>query len=184
MIAVVLPCAAVGAAAILLLGSNGKSNDHRTSLAAATVGAHAATSATNTSTATVPTTPQETPRAAQAAVVALLRRYQTDYSAHDVAGLTSAFSSGVVRHGLSASGCAVSKGRAAVLSAYESQFAAGSGTYRLIGLTPQDIELRGSTEAYVNSHYQISPGGSGSVSFTLTREGQEWKITQIYATCA
>ncbi|HXN40033.1 MAG TPA: hypothetical protein VN892_18530 [Solirubrobacteraceae bacterium] len=184
MIAVVLLCAAVGASAILLLGGKGKSDHRRTSQAAATLGSHAATSTTNTNTSTVPTTPQETPHEAQAAVVALLGQYQTEYSDHDIAGLSSAFSAGVVRHGLTASGCTVSKGRAAVLSAYESQFAEGSGTYRLIGLTPQHVELRGSSEAYVNSHYQISPGGSGSVSFTLIHEGQEWKIKQVYATCA
>jgi hypothetical protein len=182
MVAVVLVCAAVGAAAILLFGSNGKSGRYRTSQTAAAVGSHAATSTTNTNT--VPTTPQETPSAAQAAVVALLGRYQTDYSDHDLAALSSAFSAGVVRRGLAASGCTVSKGRAAVLSAYESQFGEGSGRYRLIGLTPPHVELRGSSEAYVDSRYQISPGGSGSVSFTLTREGQEWKIKQIYATCA
>jgi hypothetical protein len=182
MVAIVLVCAAIGAAAILLLGSNGKSDRYRTSQAAAAVGSHAAISTTNTNT--VPTTPQETPPAAQAAVVTLLGRYQTDYSDHDLAALSSTFSAGVVRRGLAASGCTVSKGRAAVLSAYESQFAEGSGRYRLIGLTPPHIELRGSSEAYVDSRYQISPGGSGSVSFTLTREGQEWKIKQIYATCA
>jgi hypothetical protein len=183
MIAVVLLCAGVGAAAILLLDGKGKPSHHRTSQAAATAGSHAATSTTNTNTATVPTTPQETSPAAQAAVVVLLGRYQMDYSDHDIAGLSSVFSAGVVRHGLAASGCTVSKGRAAVLSAYRSQFAEGSGTYRLIGLTPQHVELRGSNESYVSSHYQISPGGSGPVSFTLIHEGQEWKIKQVYATC-
>jgi hypothetical protein len=183
MAAVALLCAAIGAAAILLLGGKSKSDHRQTSLEAATAGSHAATSAADTSATTAPTTSQEPAPMAQAAVLTLLGRYQADYSAHDVAGLSSAFSSGVVRRGLTAKGCAVSKGRAAVLSAYGSQFAAGSGTYRLIGLTPRDVELRGSSEAYVNSHYQISPGGSGSVSFTLTREGQEWKIRKIYATC-
>jgi Double zinc ribbon len=184
VIAVVLLCAAVGAGAILLLGGKRKPDHRRTSQTTATVGSHAATSTTNTNIATVPTTPQETPPAAETAVVALLGRYQTDYSAHDIAGLSSAFSADVMRRGLAASGCTVSKGRAAVVSAYESQFAEGSGTYRLIGLTPQHVELRGSSNAYVNVHYQISPGGSGSVSFTLIRERQEWKIKQVYATCA
>jgi hypothetical protein len=184
VIAVVLLCAGIGAAAILLLGGRGRSDHQRTSKATGIPGSHAATSTTNTNIATVPATPQETPPAAQAAVVALLGRYQTDYSDHDITGLASAFSAGVVRHGLAASGCTVSKGRAAVLSAYESQFAEGSGSYRLIGLTPQHVALRGSSEAYVSVHYRISPGGSGSVSFTLTREGQQWKIKEVYATCA
>lgn len=183
MIAIVLLCTAVGVTAILLLGGNGKSDRRRTGQAATTAGSYVGTSTTNANTATVPT-PQETLPAAQAAVVALLGRYQTDYSDHDIAGLSSAFSAGVVRHGLAASGCTVSKGRAAVLSAYRSQFAEGSGTYRLIGLTRQHVELRGSGEAYVSSHYRISPGGSGPVSFTLIHEGHEWKIEQIHATCA
>jgi hypothetical protein len=116
-------------------------------------------------------------------IMSLLGNYQTAYSAHDVNGLAQIFTAGVVRHGLAATGCAVSRGQHAVLANYASQFEQGSGTYRLVDLTAGDIKLRGTDRAHVNANYEITPGGTGYVNFTFAALDGRWKISQVYATC-
>lgn len=178
IVAVVVLVAALGAGAALLLSRN--TSTHHRSADHTSASAEAPTDESST----VPVANEAAAATSQAAVMALLASYQTAYSNHDAAGLSQLFAPGVVRHGLTASGCRTSTGRAAVLADYESQFADGSGTYHLVGLTTSDVELRGTDAAHVNSHYKITPGGSGYVSFTFAREGNEWKMSQVYATCS
>ncbi len=118
------------------------------------------------------------------AVVGVLDAYQRDYTNHSTSGLGSIFSEKIKRHGLSGSGCSVVEGRQPVLEDYEQQFNAGTGTYTLIGLSPSQVQLSGPSDAEVHSHYEISPGGSGFVNFKLAGNGNEWKISEVYATCA
>ena len=184
---VVLVAALGGAAALLINHKSAHARSTRASVSKPAAGGHTqpiqngAASTESSSAAPAGGADEAT---AQSSLLALLSTYQTAYSNHDIQGVSRLLTPGVVRHGLTASGCTSSHGRAAVLADYESQFAAGSGTYRLVGLTASKIELRGAEAAHLNGHYQITPGGSGHVSFTFAREGTEWKISQVYATCA
>lgn len=117
------------------------------------------------------------------AVVGVLDAYQSDYTNHSASGLGSIFTEKVKRHGLSGSGCSVVEGRQPVLEVYEQQFNEGTGTYTLVGLAPNQVQLSGPDSAEVHSHYEISPGGSGFVNFKLAANGNEWKISEVYATC-
>jgi hypothetical protein len=118
------------------------------------------------------------------AIVGVLDAYQRDYSSHSVSGLSNIFTEKVKRHGLSGSGCSIVEGRQPVLEDYEQQFNAGTGTYTLVGLGANQVQLNGPSAAEVHSHYEISPGGSGFVNFKLAANGSEWKISEVYATCA
>lgn len=118
------------------------------------------------------------------AIVGVLNEYQRDYSSHSVSGLSNIFTAKIKRHGLSGSGCSVVEGRQSVLEDYEQQFNAGSGTYTLVGFGANQVQLNGPSMAEVHSHYEISPGGSGFVNFKLAANGNEWKISEVYATCA
>ena len=139
------------------------------------------TGTTTTRTATTKTTPVN-PAAAKLAVVAVLDRYQTAYSDHNVAGLSALFATTVTRRGLAAGGCTVSRGRTAVLADYQSQFSEGTGPYTLVGLSPAQVEVAGTT-ATVNATYSISGGSTGSVAFTLSHAPAGWQISKVYATC-
>jgi hypothetical protein len=118
------------------------------------------------------------------AIVGVLNAYQHDYTNHSVSSLSSIFTENIKRHGLSGSGCSVVEGRQPVLEDYEQQFNAGTGTYTLVGLAPNQVRLSGRDSAEVRSHYEISPGGSGFVNFKLAANGNQWKISEVYATCA
>ena len=118
------------------------------------------------------------------AVAGVLNAYQRDYTSHSASGLGSIFTEKIKRHGLSGSGCSVVEGRQPVLEDYEQQFNDGTGTYTLIGLSPNQVQLSGPDNAEVHSHYEISPGGAGFVNFKLAASGNEWKISEVYATCA
>jgi len=118
------------------------------------------------------------------AIVGVLNEYQRFYSEHNTSGLGSIFTDGIKRHGLSGSGCSVVEGRQPVLEDYEQQFEAGSGTYTLVGLSPNQVRLHGPSSASVHSHYEIAPGGSGFVNFRLSGGGPNWRISEVYATCA
>jgi hypothetical protein len=118
------------------------------------------------------------------AVVGVLDAYQRDYTNHSTPGLGSIFSEKIKRHGLSGSGCSVVEGRQPVLEDYEQQFNDGTGAYTLIGLSSRQVQLSGPDNAEVHSHYEISPGGAGFVNFKLAASGNEWKISEVYATCA
>ena len=118
------------------------------------------------------------------AVVGVLNEYQRDYSSHSTSGLGGIFAENIKRHGLSGSGCSVVEGRQPVLEDYEQQFEAGTGTYTLIRLSPGQVRLNGPSNAEVHSHYEISSGGSGFINFKLAANGAEWKISEVYATCA
>jgi Prokaryotic RING finger family 1 len=118
------------------------------------------------------------------AVVGVLDAYQRDYTSHSASGLGSIFTEKIKRHGLSGSGCSVVEGRQPVLEDYEQQFNDGTGTYTLIGLSSSQVQLSGPDNAEVHSHYEISPGGAGFVNFKLAASGNEWKISEVYATCA
>jgi Prokaryotic RING finger family 1 len=118
------------------------------------------------------------------AVVGVLDAYQRDYTNHSASELGSIFAEKIKRHGLSGSGCSVVEGRQPVLEDYEQQFNDGTGTYTLVGLAPNQVQLSGPDNAEVHSHYEISPGGSGFVNFKLAASGSEWKISEVYATCA
>lgn len=117
------------------------------------------------------------------AIAGVLGSYQTDYSNHNLSGLGSIFAEGIKRHGLAANGCSEVQGKQAVLEDYEQQFNEGSGTYTLIGFSPNQVQLHGPNNAEVHSHYEISPGGAGFVNFKFATAGPEWKISEVYATC-
>jgi hypothetical protein len=121
---------------------------------------------------------------ARQAIMGILDGYQRDYSTHNLGGLSEIFSPQIKRHGLAAGGCSVVEGRSAVLSAYASQFAQGTGEYTLLGISASQIELKGSARAHLNANYRISPGGTGFVDFDFADEDGSWKVTQVYATCA
>lgn len=132
---------------------------------------------------TGPMTSTETQQKREA-VVGVLGAYQRDYTNRSTAGLGNIFTEKIKRHGLSGSGCSVVEGRQPVLEDYEQQFNGGTGTYTLVGLAPNQVQLNGPDNAEVHSHYEISSGGSGFVNFKLDANGNEWKISEVYATCA
>ena len=115
--------------------------------------------------------------------MSVLGVYQRAYSNHEVPTLEGILSPGVKRHGLAAGGCSVTQGRGEVIRNYESQFEEGTGTYELTGLAPGQIQVTSRIRAYVNTHYQISPGGAGYVNFHFAELNGAWKISEIYATC-
>ncbi len=139
---------------------------------------------TTSQSASAPATPSAPEQESDdAAIMSLLGAYQAAYSAHDTETLANLFSADVTRRGLAAGGCVVSRGRSAVMSDYESQFNAGSGEYRLVGLSESQIGFESTTAAYLDAHYQITPGKSGYVNFKFAETGEGWKISEVYATC-
>lgn len=175
--------ALLGAGAGVVLATSAKSGGAHTNTRTQPP-ASATTPTTSTPTQTTPTGP--TPAEEQhdrTAIMALLGSYQSAYSAHNLAGLASIFSPGITRHGLAAGGCTVARGRDTVLDDYRSQFEEGSGSYRLVGLSGNEIRIDNSTRAQVNAHYEIDPGGSGYVNFRFARLGDDWKVSEVYATC-
>ncbi len=142
--------------------------------------------AVSTATSTVSTSSQSSEQATnRAAIMGVLNSYQADYSNSNLNGLSNLFAESVERHGLGASGCAYVRGKSAVLSEYESQFANnGRVAYELQGLSSSDITFPGSDAAHVNTSYLIpSSGNNGYVSFTLTDQSGGWLIDKIFATC-
>lgn len=117
-------------------------------------------------------------------IVSLLDRYQSAYSRHEAPALARLFAAQIVRHGLAAGGCTVSHGRSAVLASYESQFRDGSGSYRLVGLAAEQVQLDSKTQAHLDGHYRITPGGSGYVNFRFIDTGEGWRISEVDATCS
>lgn len=116
-------------------------------------------------------------------IISLLDQYQGAYSGHNVSTLAKLFSAQIVRHGLAAGGCTVSRGRNAVLADYESQFQEGSGSYILVGLSAGQVQFENGTQAHLDGHYQITPGGSGYVNFKFTDTKEGWRISEVFATC-
>jgi hypothetical protein len=118
------------------------------------------------------------------AILSILGTYQRAYSGRDISGLANIFTPAIKRHGLAAGGCIVSTGREAVLADYRSQFEEGSGSYELLGLSQWQIALDGKTRAHIDTHYRITPGGTGFVNFRFTNAGYGWRMSEVYATCA
>jgi len=116
-------------------------------------------------------------------ITGLLASYQVDFSTHNAPALSGLFTPGVTRHGLAAGGCRVSHGRGAIIASYQSQFEEGTGAYSLVGLSEAQIHLDSTTQAHINAHYRITPGGTGYVNFRFTEAGEGWKISEVYATC-
>ena len=135
----------------------------------------------STATATTSTTAPDT-TASKDAVIATLHDYENAYSAHDGAALGNLFTADVFRHGLRGGGCADTRGRQAVVNAYEEQFQAGTGTYRLTDLSRSAIEVTGDS-ASINTGYTISSGSSGTISFELRDTNGRWLISRIVASC-
>ncbi|MGO9249557.1 MAG: hypothetical protein ACLQQB_05635 [Solirubrobacteraceae bacterium] len=135
-----------------------------------------------TKTTTAPTA--ASPVAAQRAVVGVLTKYETAYSAHNASGLGSTLATNVVRTGDGADGCEHASGETAVLAAYEAQWTAGAGRYQFIGLSPQAVKVTGHA-ASVKLSYRIAPTSEGIVEFRLGTNGKEgrWFITNITANC-
>jgi hypothetical protein len=71
-----------------------------------------------------------------------------------------------------------------VLADYSSQFAEGSGSYQLVGLSLDQIKVDSTTSAHLHANYLITPGGSGWVNFGFAPLGTAWRISEVYATCA
>lgn len=117
------------------------------------------------------------------AIMGALGVYQSAYSDHSISGLSRVFTSEINRHGLAAGGCTVARGRKAVLADYRSQFAEGSGTYELVGLSEDQIQIDSRTRAHLDAHYRIAPGGTGYVNFKFAELGEGWRISEVYATC-
>ncbi len=120
----------------------------------------------------------------RATIMSLLSDYANAYSAHNLSALSKLLAPEVSRHGLAAGGCTVAHGRSTVLGDYKSQFEEGSGTYTLVGLSEGQIQFNNTTQAYINAHYRITPGGSGYVNFRFADGAEAWKISEIYATCS
>jgi hypothetical protein len=142
--------------------------------------------ATNTTpqTQAAPVGPSASERASdRRAIVGILNTYQSGYSDHNISALASIFTPEIDRHGLAAGGCAVSRGRRAVLASYQSQFAEGSGSYELVGLSEGQIQLDGAARAHLDAHYRITPGGTGYINFKFAELGDGWKVSEVYATC-
>jgi hypothetical protein len=137
----------------------------------------------NTGTGNTGTGTGNTPADASA-VVSDLHSYAAAYTDHSTQALSTIMAPNVQRRGLTASGCTVDHGRRAVLSAYESQFNEGTGPYTLVGLSQGDVQFGSHQTATVKATYRITPGGTGSVSFTLSRTSGSWLIIKIQATCA
>lgn len=99
--------------------------------------------------------------------------------------MAALFTADVVRHGLQAGGCSTVTGKAAVTSAYESQFSQnGPVTYELVGFGADDVHLPAEDEAKVETEYSIpAADNSGAISFTLVESGGEWRIDEVDATC-
>jgi hypothetical protein len=144
-------------------------------------GAATSTSVSGAPSSSQPTAAEES--SDRRAISQILSTYQQSYSDHDLRGLSSIFSPGILRHGLAASGCVVSRGQRAVLADYESQFAQGSGSYRLAGLSPDEIALDSKSRAHLHANYVISPGGTGFVNFRFAEIDSEWKVSEVDATC-
>jgi hypothetical protein len=135
-------------------------------------------------TPTTTTGPSESERARDRGIIMrLLASYQVDYSTHNTSALSGLFTPSVTRHGLAVGGCRVSHGLRAVIASYQSQFEAGSGAYTLVALSEAQIRLDDATQAHINAHYRITPGGTGYVNFRFTETGDGWKISEVYATC-
>ncbi len=117
------------------------------------------------------------------AIMRLLDSYQRAYSNHEVEGLEQLFTRDVRRHGLAKGGCRISEGVSSVLASYQSQFEAGSGNYRLVGLSARQVQIDRGTLAHLKGHYKITPGGSGYVDFKFSDGGGGWKINEINALC-
>src|SRR5215211_6708540 len=115
-------------------------------------------------------------------VRAVLRRYEAAYTDQDVPALAGLFTPDVTRRGLRAGGCSETSGINEVLDTYSEQFASGTGAYKLADLSSGAIETAGDT-ATVDTGYTITPGGNGSVSFELEREGRDWLISRVDASC-
>jgi hypothetical protein len=164
------------ATGVLSSGSGGSNRPPTTTAAAAASPASTAPSA--------PAGPTQAEEAsARGTIMSLLGDYQNAYSQHDLSGLANIFSPEIRRHGLAAGGCTVAHGRNAVLADYQSQFEQGSGAYELVGLSEGQIHLEGKARAYLDAHYQITPGGAGYVNFRFAELGEGWKISEVYATC-
>ncbi len=172
----------VGVGAALATGVlSGGSRGHTRSTRATT------TPVTVSTALKVPSEPSEPTPSEQssdrAEIMSLLSDYVNAYSAHNLSALSKLLAPEVSRHGLAAGGCVVAHGRGAVLSNYQSQFEEGSGSYRLVGLSEEQIQLNNTTQAYLDAHYRIAPGGSGYVNFRFTDRAEGWKISEVYATC-
>jgi len=185
----VVALVAVGAgAAIAILIKGGQASGAN---AAATVSSTASTPA-STSTSTTPQSTGPSPsekREAQEGVVKVLNEYETAYSAKNISGLNAIFTPNIRRHGLNGEGdCTITSGQSEVDAIYEEQFNNGTGSYRLVGLSPNAVKLsipgESITGASVRSNYEIDPGGSGWVNFQLDKRGSEWLISEVDATCA
>jgi ketosteroid isomerase-like protein len=145
---------------------------------AASAGADVGTTATETSTTTAS---GESP-ADERAVRSVLKRYEAAYTDHDLGALASLFAPDVTRKGLRAGGCSQTSGIDHVLDTYAEQFDAGTGAYSLSDLSSDAIDVAGDT-ASAESGYTITPGGSGTVSFELRRDGDGWLISRVDASC-
>ncbi len=182
----VLVLAGGGAAAYAIGNHPGASPSRRTVSASAARGPalSAQADAAASSGAATTKSPEFSIGAARRDIVGLLDTYQSAYSQQSTADLAGILSPSVTRHGLAAGGCTVSHGLRAVLADYRDQFQAGTGTYKLIGLSEQAIAFDGTAAARIKAHYEITPGGSGFVDFKFAEAGQGWKISEIYATCS
>src|SRR5271167_754746 len=107
--------------------------------------------------------------AAGAAIVAVLERYQHDYSSSNLHDLADLFTPGVMRHGFGSHGCATVHGKRAVLAQYSAQFTKdGRKDYFLVGLGPSTVALGQRDTAQVDTIYRIPAEyhDTGPISFT------------------
>ena len=117
-------------------------------------------------------------------IVHVLHHYEGAYSRHDLTALQTVLSPSVTRYGAGTGGCDHSTGRPAVLADYQAQFSSGTGTYRLIHITPQAVTVNADARtAAISLEYHIAPVSRGRVNFKLANTPAGWKITDITATC-
>ncbi|HEV7493333.1 RING finger protein [Baekduia sp.] len=175
--------AAAGAAAAVV--ATQKSNDTTTATTAAPIPTDPPDTTTDDPTPAPGPSPAPAPSPSEQrqAIVGVLREYEAAYSGHEIAGLRAIMVPSVTRHGLRSGGCSDTSGRAAVLETYSEQFATGTGSYTLHGLSPDAVELTGS-RATVPLTYSIGGGGSGSVQFDLHLiPAAAWRISHVGASC-
>jgi hypothetical protein len=116
-----------------------------------------------------------------AAVIDVLKRYETAFSHRDPSGLGSLMTPNVTRLGLRPPqrACQVQSGLQSVIRAEQANF---GGTYHFTNLSPSVVQVSGST-ASVSTAYSISTGGSGPIRLVLVNGPSGWLISRINANC-
>jgi hypothetical protein len=135
-----------------------------------------------TTTSEDPATPTE--EEDQEAIVGVLEGYADAYTARSSDAMRAVLAEDVTRVGLRSGGCSEDTGVDEVITAYEEQWAGGTGTYTLPNLSTDAVQVFGD-EAVAPLTYAFVGGAGGTVTFNLERQddGTSWLISRVEATC-